>query len=365
MAKAKKRATPKVPYAFARKVMHSRDALLEACAGDADKADKLFREKPKRGRPAKAERLAKRTKKKGRNSASVIKERRAKSRASHAAGHAARAVLQDVCELRGYAAIMNLIIMTEIEKEAVPLEEMQQTENDVQQLVMERAELQPAPGRTPHAVSLQDVWMVGVETAKLIEGAGHNQHVTPASVEAVLNKLPAAGALWLGCGTGEEVLTWLLQARAEAVQPLHIDVVERHGLALDLLQRRAVHFGAVWDEDHYTFGDGITLGVHEFEIGKETRGRLLQLAKKHTGVYAFTYVPEIQVEFEHVFKSMPAGAVAVTTTYNAASRRRRGSAHVKDVEKWLGNGKCHAVSHARAVISGSNECHKLAVVTKA
>ena len=34
MAKAKKRATPKVPYAFARKVMHSRVALLEACAGD-------------------------------------------------------------------------------------------------------------------------------------------------------------------------------------------------------------------------------------------------------------------------------------------------------------------------------------------
>eukprot|EP00966_Prymnesium_polylepis_P033055 768944-Prymnesium_polylepis.2 len=40
----------------------------------------------------------------------------------------------------------------ETEKEAVPLEEMQQTEIDVQQFVMEHAELQPAPGRTSHAV---------------------------------------------------------------------------------------------------------------------------------------------------------------------------------------------------------------------
>eukprot|EP00966_Prymnesium_polylepis_P124463 2878470-Prymnesium_polylepis.1 len=116
---------------------------------------------------------------------------------------------------------------------------MQQTENDVQQFVIEYAELQPASGHTSHAVSLQDVWMVGVETAKLIESAGHNQHVTPASVKGVLNKLPAAGALWLGCGTGEEVLTWLLQAWAEAVQPLHIDVVECHHPALDLLRHRA------------------------------------------------------------------------------------------------------------------------------
>eukprot|EP00966_Prymnesium_polylepis_P033054 768944-Prymnesium_polylepis.1 len=104
MAKAKKGAMPKVPHAFGRKLMHSKDALLEACAGDADKADQLFREKPKRGRPAKAEQPARRTKKKSRNSAAVIKNRKAKGRAYHAAQHAAREVLQELCMLRGYEA---------------------------------------------------------------------------------------------------------------------------------------------------------------------------------------------------------------------------------------------------------------------
>eukprot|EP00966_Prymnesium_polylepis_P055544 1284523-Prymnesium_polylepis.1 len=73
----------------------------------------------------------------------------------------------------------------------------------------------------------------------------------------------------------------------------------------------------------------------------------------------------MQVEFQHVFKSMPSGAVAVTTAYNATERRRRGSAKVKDVKKWLGKNKCRAVSEVRAVISGSKERHKLAVITKA
>eukprot|EP00966_Prymnesium_polylepis_P288197 6656605-Prymnesium_polylepis.1 len=89
-AKVPKVAKPKIPYHLCRKLTQSKEALLEACGGDEDKAEKLFSEKPRLGRPPNKQNECKGRKKKGKNSLSVLKLRKKRAQKRHATQHAAR-----------------------------------------------------------------------------------------------------------------------------------------------------------------------------------------------------------------------------------------------------------------------------------